>query len=52
MDHYDAGSKSSGIDALTLQVLKVFGEMCELLSLARSTYYYQPLPAPTLLIFA
>ena len=27
MDHYDAGSKSSGIDALTLQVLKVFGEM-------------------------
>ena len=27
MDQYDAGSKSSGIDALTLQVLKVFGEM-------------------------
>jgi hypothetical protein len=27
MDHYDAGSKSSEIDALTLKVLKVFGEM-------------------------
>jgi hypothetical protein len=27
MDHYDAGSKSSEIDALALKVLKVFGEM-------------------------
>jgi len=27
MDHYDAGSKSSEIDALTLKVLKVFGDM-------------------------
>jgi hypothetical protein len=27
MDHYDAGSRPSGIDELTLQVLKVFGEM-------------------------
>ena len=27
MDHYDAGSRPSGIDELTLQVLKVFSEM-------------------------
>ena len=27
MDHYDAGSKSLGIEELTLRVLKVFGEI-------------------------
>jgi hypothetical protein len=27
MDHYDAGSRPSGIDELMLQVVKVFGEM-------------------------
>ena len=27
MDHYNAGSKSLGIEELTLRVLKVFGEM-------------------------